>query len=541
MILVDKKVLFLTILMLLGQRFSLLAQCNLIEKHPTEQSDCSGNSLNFSVTVFPSAGTSTYQWQNKLPNQNSFTNIPLATNPKYTLTNVGSQSAPDGTQFQCIVTNSNCSQTSTIANLSVNAILKNFTANTTFCEGSNALFELNSTDLKGKTKEITWQKRVESSGAWQDINVGNQLIINKITAANEMFYRAKVTFLNADQSTCIRYTSTTNEHKITVASKQKAMVNYTASCLGTPTQIQMNSCPSPYLGQWLQAKNGTIEILAKGNSYTFTTTALTTKLYYDCTLNGVSCQSLDSISINNLPSPKATELVYSDPLLFCEGKSVLFSIKDKDPKLSYTWFDKSTADTLRVNKSALVSVQAKDANGCFSLQNEQKETIRQERPAKPVILRPNYYTLAVKSPKPDLFYTWKNYKSETIGVLPQLEVKNGGKYYVIASKNEFDLKDDCASKEAEFSIPLQENIGVFRAYANPVKDGIVKIELKNTNPKSPITLSLLSKNGEEIINQIINNPTPAVSINVANLSSGSYLLKVSIDSKSYYSTLVIIN
>ena len=100
----------------------------VVTQQPQNVTAVAGQTATFSVTV-TALGSPTYQWQSLTPGANSFSNISGATSSTYTTPPVAL--TDNGTQFQCIVTNSLGSTTSNPAELTVAAPAVNFVTSTT--------------------------------------------------------------------------------------------------------------------------------------------------------------------------------------------------------------------------------------------------------------------------------------------------------------------------------------------------------------------------------------------------------------------------
>jgi len=100
----------------------------VITQQPQNVTAVAGQTATFSVTV-TALGSPTYQWQSLTPGANAFSNISGATSSSYTTPLVAL--TDNGTQFQCIVTNSLGSITSNPAELTVAAPAVNFVTSTT--------------------------------------------------------------------------------------------------------------------------------------------------------------------------------------------------------------------------------------------------------------------------------------------------------------------------------------------------------------------------------------------------------------------------
>jgi hypothetical protein len=100
----------------------------VITQQPQNVTVIAGQTATFSVTV-TALGNPTYQWQSLTPGANAFSNIAGATSSSYTTP--AAALTDNGTQFQCLVTNSLGSTTSNPAELTVAAPAVNFVTSTT--------------------------------------------------------------------------------------------------------------------------------------------------------------------------------------------------------------------------------------------------------------------------------------------------------------------------------------------------------------------------------------------------------------------------
>lgn len=197
----------------------------IITTQPLSQLDCEGASVKFKVIVTGSGLT--YIWQRKRPIDASFvTIVDGESNTKNPLTNeitiekVGSAQYPNGTQFQVIVSNGNCSLTSNVAILTVNEI-KNVTGGTdvTQCFGTNYSYTV-TTSYPANVVSYRWKKSV-ASGVWNEISDGGAysgattatLSITGGTPAESAEYRVYITFNNS--TTQCSVDSATRTRKIT--------------------------------------------------------------------------------------------------------------------------------------------------------------------------------------------------------------------------------------------------------------------------------------------------------------------------------------
>ncbi|OYX84777.1 MAG: hypothetical protein B7Y83_07115 [Flavobacteriales bacterium 32-34-25] len=197
----------------------------VITTQPLSQLECEGNSVKFKVIA--SGSGLTYTWQYKRPTDGSFVTLTgIVSNTSYPSTgeikidNVGSAQYPNGTQFQVIVSNGNCSVTSSVATLTVNEIT-NVTGSPTVtqCFGTNYSYTV-STSYPANVVSYRWKKSV-TSGDWDEISNGGAysgattatLTISGGTPAESAEYRVYITFQSSGADCNV--TSTSRNRKIT--------------------------------------------------------------------------------------------------------------------------------------------------------------------------------------------------------------------------------------------------------------------------------------------------------------------------------------
>ncbi|MFA5819843.1 MAG: immunoglobulin domain-containing protein, partial [Bacteroidales bacterium] len=150
-----------------------------ITTQPIDQIDCKGRIVSFSVVATGSGLT--YTWQRKKPSEGSFTNIPVESNVTYPtpgtirLQNVGNSFAPDGTKYQVVVSNANCSVTSNPATLTINEItdIKPISTDVTKCYGNNYSYTV-TTSYPSNVISYQWKKSV-SPGVWVIVTDGGSI------------------------------------------------------------------------------------------------------------------------------------------------------------------------------------------------------------------------------------------------------------------------------------------------------------------------------------------------------------------------------
>ena len=287
----------------------------VISTQPKNEADCNGNSVTFLVGASP---TTAYQWQRKIPN-GGFENITNFIYNSLTISNVGSPIDPNLTNYRVIVSNAACSIISNIAILTVNSVTGNL-VDQTICEGSNVSFDLSNITTTGTVESYQWQKRLGTTGTWNDIAGANltTLTINNATNADEQYYRCKINFM-VGSSTCARHTTEedANGAKLTVLVASTPSISGTnAICLGKSTTLTANSC------------DGTIN-WSSGQSTSIITVSPAVTTSYSVTCASVQCNFTVSsapylITVNATPQPMniSYDVVFPETLVFSARTTV---------------------------------------------------------------------------------------------------------------------------------------------------------------------------------------------------------------------------
>ncbi|MEZ5104642.1 MAG: HYR domain-containing protein [Draconibacterium sp.] len=297
-----------------------------IVMQPVSQSDCYGNSVLFIVSISGGAAPITYIWQRKTPSDATFSDITADSDITYPVagsmlvSNIGSTSNPDGTQYQVRITDDAGSDlTSDPATLTVNQVLtmSPVDVTTTICEGENAGF---SATTGGETPiSMVWEKdgipvaddAVLSGSATTSITFTNA----RPSDAGE--YRLTVTFPmtqpNNDPGNPDNCVLTSTLYRTLVVNPLPVLSGPSEVCVGQTIHWTPNSG-----GTWVSndpatatiASDGTITGVSDGTvTFTFTETA-------------TGCSSTSApVTVHPLP----TGVISGNPEI-CEADSADFSV-----------------------------------------------------------------------------------------------------------------------------------------------------------------------------------------------------------------------
>ena len=179
---------------------------------PTDQSDCKGNKVTYSILAEGGTGTIHYQWRRKRIVDAGFASFGARDSIKLPVYNIGTGlEAPDQTQYQVIVTDQDSTITSTIASLLVNQITgisPTGVATYNLNQGDNVAFRV----LYSGNSPLSfqWIKKYGMND-WRDLSDNSrisgsksaQLTLKKIALADSGIYKVRVDFptLNGNQCT----------------------------------------------------------------------------------------------------------------------------------------------------------------------------------------------------------------------------------------------------------------------------------------------------------------------------------------------------
>ena len=196
------------------------SQPHAIATQPFDQTDCYGNTVEFSVEASGTAGEIRYQWQSRPPG-GSFTEIPLEAFPTLTIHDIGVNGQNiDGTEYRVLVTDDCGTITSEPTLLSINAVTGlSGSVNLIICSGAGTTY---SVSTHGSVVGYQWSfndgtgwRPVSDGGAFSG-TTSQQITISDASIAETGSYRVSVTFntLNQppDYSTCVVTTHTRNRN-----------------------------------------------------------------------------------------------------------------------------------------------------------------------------------------------------------------------------------------------------------------------------------------------------------------------------------------
>ncbi len=242
-----------------------------ISTQPANTTACAGSVITFNVVVSGGSGSYTFTWQRKKPNESTFTDIPASeTNVIYPtpgeiqIGDVGNSDAPDGAQYQVMVSDGCSMVASTPVPLTVNRITGIIASETTPSESNVTIcgednFSYTVTTSGTTPVSYQWKKYNNSLGTWEDILDGgvisgattNQLTFTAATTAESGEYLVVVTFPLPAGTTC-ELGSDTIPRELTVLQKQLQ-----APVISSDQVICPGSVPAPLTATAASGGSGT--------------------------------------------------------------------------------------------------------------------------------------------------------------------------------------------------------------------------------------------------------------------------------------------
>lgn len=302
-----------------------------ITTQPKNEADCNGNSVTFSVTA---SSVTSYQWQMKVPT-GTFTDIANANSNSLTITNVGSVTDPNQTEYRVVLSNQNCSVTSTVAVLTVNSVVGSL-ADQTICDRENVSFNLSTISISGNIQSYQWQRRVGTSGIWNDIEEATSTIltINTAISVDEQYYRCKVNFSSGNSTTCARYTTEddSNGAKLNIlAASNPSITGANAICLGRSTTLTVNNCNG--IITWSSGQSTATISVSPTNNTSYTVSCTSTQ----CGFNVSSVPFL--VTVNSTAQP---EIITYDVIT---PATLTFAARTTVPNATLMWYNRASGGT----------------------------------------------------------------------------------------------------------------------------------------------------------------------------------------------------
>ncbi|MCA0363923.1 MAG: hypothetical protein LCH67_07745 [Bacteroidetes bacterium] len=320
---------------------------------PETISRCKGNNASFS---FSANNYNSIIWQKKLPGGLDFSDIPGSNATNLNLTNIGNAVYPHNTIFRAKISNGVCEITSREAILKVNSVSSS-NKTISFCENSMAQLDLTGIEITGKVSAYLWEKRNGTSGPWNSIPNSNDsvFVFNNISRNDAAYYRAKLTFDNGNENSCIINTTTTTGLRVLVDTLQVPILSDDVSiCSGNSTVLSVSNCSGNILWSTGQTQNSIT-----------VSPHLTSKYAVTCIYNTCTTNSADSITVTVLDNNNLAPVISTGKLNYCKGDSIFLYASGCENQT--VWSNEMTGDTLKLKAINSFSISAHClSKGCSS-------------------------------------------------------------------------------------------------------------------------------------------------------------------------------
>ncbi len=314
-----------------------IAALPVITTQPTDELDCEGHIVSFKVVATGSGLV--FSWQRKYPS-GIFAGIPLAGEPNISypspdiirIQNVGSTSAPDGTQYRAVISNTrNCVTLSNPVKLTVNEItgITPAATNVIICQGNNYSY-LVTTSYPSNIVSYQW-KKWNNPGQWDAVTNGgaisgatsDRLIFTNSTPSETGQYKVTVIFRSSGADCNV--TSDSRSRTLTVNASPRCMILGSAVIFSGSSGNIYTSSPEPVdnvTHSWTIGGNGTINGSAAGSSVLVNAflpgaillTDLTTRFGCKSTCNYlISVLELPCLIAPVTPVTNASSTIFSSP------------------------------------------------------------------------------------------------------------------------------------------------------------------------------------------------------------------------------------
>lgn len=262
---------------------------------PLDQTDCYGNTVEFSAQVDGFVGPVNYQWQSRPP-EGEFSDIPGEVSPDLVVHDIGVSGLNiHGTEYRLIAADNCTTLTSEPALLEINTVTGLTGAvNLTICSGSGTSYEVST---RGNVTGYQWS--FNDGTVWQPINdditysgtTSQLLVISDATPAQTGGYRVSVTFTTLNQPEgypeCVVTTHTRNRNLMVLPPVAPPLISSDqAICFGvTPAPLTATSSSGgsgpPYSYQWqTSTDNENWNNLAGEQSLSYSPPLLLTTTWY---------------------------------------------------------------------------------------------------------------------------------------------------------------------------------------------------------------------------------------------------------------------
>lgn len=246
-------------------------------------------------------------------------------------------------------------------------------------------------------------------------------------------------------------------------------------------------------------------------------------------ISAIGCASPESNIIQTqILSLPGKPVIYQSDVAACEGNTITLASTSLKESI---WSTNETGPviTVRTVGDYQVTVRQKDENGCISIDSEPVTFTIKPRPETPEIMQIGIYALQAKQKTQamDLSYEWKQDGSISANKTAIVKI-NAPSFITVTALRNFTVANKTLTCRSNLSgaysfVPSTELSGIF-IYPNPTSNGIVTLEAKEN--LEDVTLTIYDSKGQFIYRSPIPNLTEPRVVDLSNLSSGRYIVKL---------------
>ena len=310
-------------------------------------------------------------------------------------------------------------------------------------------------------------------------------------------------------------------------------------CWSNPSKsIQIRVNPIPERPQILVQKNGgfcrrdsVLLVLNKtGTNYRWSSNETSANIYskkpesYEASWqDSLGCWSPPSNPIKTYYFPEEPQpRIQTFNRQFCIGESIILRAT---PAYAYKWSSNEQTDSIVVSFSNIISLKTKNEFGCWSPPSLPLHVVAQENPWMPKLIRSGAYFIQAINQEKISKYEWRLGKHILIDTTAQIKIRQSGLFQVRAVR-QYQLIDaipiQCFSPFQVASLGIPTDDPGVQVYPNPNKGEQLQVEIQED--LSHVKAELYSLQGKQIKQWQINDTQHILSLQISDITSGSYIL-----------------
>ena len=321
-----------------------------VSTQPTSKTICAGANTTFSVAGTGS-GSLTYQWQVSTNSGSSWTNItnaaPYSTATTATLTITAATAAMTGYQYQCIISGTCGSATSSAATLTVNTApaVTTQTSSVVICGNGNTTLNVTAT---GTNLTYQWQvntgsgfSNITNTGVYSGATTSTLTITAATTTMNGYTYQCVVS-----NTGCTSVTSAVATLTVNTAPAVATQPTAPTICAGGNTTLNVTATGTNLTYQWQVNTGSGFSNISNTAPYSGATTAALTitgatasmnGYTYQCIVSNAGCAAATSNAVALTVNTAPAITTQPSSATACVGGSVNLGVTATGTNLTYQW------------------------------------------------------------------------------------------------------------------------------------------------------------------------------------------------------------